>query len=80
MLSSAAAMRCESDVIAIALDVVRQLGVVVAAGSDIDPQDTLTLACRYFDRGLAGYIGEDDLRDIALMTGGYMSRERTYLS
>jgi len=34
------------------------------------------LACRYFDRGLAGYIDEDDLRDIASMTGDYMSRER----
>ena len=34
------------------------------------------LACRYFDRGLAGYIDEDDLRDIAFMTGNYMSRER----
>ncbi len=34
------------------------------------------LACRYFDRGLAGYLDEDDLRDIASMTGDYMSRER----
>ena len=47
------------------------------AGPDTPWRDTLLLACRYFDRGLAGYVDEDDLRRIALMTGDYMSRART---
>ena len=38
-------------------------------------RDPLVLACRWFDRGLAGYLDEDDLREIALTTGDYMSRE-----
>ena len=39
-------------------------------------RDPLLLACRYFDRGLAGYFDEADLREIALMAGDHLSRER----
>ena len=38
-------------------------------------RDPLLLACRYFDRVLAGYLDEDDLREIAVMVGDHMSRK-----
>lgn len=43
---------------------------VPPAGGGGDP---LSLACRFFDRGLAGYLEDDDLEEIGYMVADNLS-------